>query len=89
MSVGAVLIKDHWREQRLFTRRLLAAGIITLLLTLFLIARLFFLQIVSYDHFRELSQGNRVRIEAIPPTRGLIFDRNGVLLAENLPAYQL
>lgn len=89
MSFGTVLIKDHWREQQLFTRRLLTAGALTLLLTLFLIARFFFLQIISYDHFRELSRGNRVRIEAIPPTRGLIFDRNGVLLAENLPAYQL
>ncbi|MDH3647292.1 MAG: penicillin-binding protein 2 [Gammaproteobacteria bacterium] len=89
MSLRTILLKDHWREQQVFTGRLLLAGIITFVLTLFLVARLFFLQVVNYDYFQELSHGNRVRIEAVPPTRGLIFDRNGVLLAENLPAYQL
>ncbi|MBT8130900.1 MAG: penicillin-binding protein 2 [Gammaproteobacteria bacterium] len=84
-----VLIKDHWREQQVFTSRLILAGIFTALLTLFLLTRLIFLQILNHEHYRKLSQGNRVRIEAVPPTRGLIFDRNGVLLAENLPAYQL
>ncbi|MBT8132403.1 MAG: penicillin-binding protein 2, partial [Gammaproteobacteria bacterium] len=84
-----VLLKDHGREQKVFTGRLLLAGIVTLLLTLFLVIRLFFLQVINFEHYRDLSQGNRVRIEAIPPTRGLIFDRNGILLAENLPAYQL
>ncbi|UCC13625.1 MAG: penicillin-binding protein 2, partial [Gammaproteobacteria bacterium] len=46
-------------------------------------------QVIHHEHFSDLSQGNRVRIEALPPTRGLIRDRNGVLLAENLPSYQL
>jgi penicillin-binding protein 2 len=44
-----------------------------------------------FDHelFAVKSQGNRVRIQAVPPIRGLVFDRNGVVIAENLPAYQL
>ena len=47
------------------------------------------LQVFDYETFAEQSQGNRFRIEAVPPTRGLIFDRRGRVLAENLPAYQL
>ena len=53
------------------------------------VARLVQLQVVEHELFAEQSQGNRIRIEAVPPTRGLIFDRNGTVLAENLPAYQL
>jgi len=53
------------------------------------VARLVQLQVFDYEHFSERSQGNRVRIEAVPPIRGLIYDRKGRILAENLPAYQL
>jgi penicillin-binding protein 2 len=82
-------IKDHWAEQRLFLRRaLIAAGLVLALLCV-LLARLIQLQVVRYEHYAQLSQGNRVRVEPIPPSRGLILDRNGVVLAENLPAYQL
>jgi penicillin-binding protein 2 len=52
-------------------------------------ARLVVLQIVRHDYYLELSQGNRARIEPIPANRGLILDRNGKVLAENQPAYQL
>jgi penicillin-binding protein 2 len=53
------------------------------------VARLVQLQVFDYEHFAERSQGNRVRIEAVAPIRGLIYDRKGRVLAENLPAYQL
>ncbi|MDH3547420.1 MAG: penicillin-binding protein 2, partial [Gammaproteobacteria bacterium] len=53
------------------------------------IARLVQLQIFDYEVFAAQSLGNNYRIEAVPPIRGLIFDRNGRVLAENLPAYQL
>ena len=53
------------------------------------IARLVQLQVFDYEAFTAQSQGNRVRIEPVPPIRGLIFDRKGRVLAENLPAYQL
>ena len=58
-------------------------------LTLGLIARLFLLQVIRHDYYTDLSQGNRVRTEPIPASRGLILDRNGELLAGNQPAYQL
>ena len=52
-------------------------------------ARLVQLQVFDHELFAEKSQGNRVRIEAVAPIRGLIFDRKGRVIAENLPAYQL
>jgi penicillin-binding protein 2 len=82
-------LKDHWREQRLFLVRSTVGGSLMLVLTLMVVARLVDLQVLRYEHFSDLSRGNRVRIEALPPIRGLIYDRNGNLLAENLPSYQL
>ena len=82
-------IKDHYFEKRLFVSRIILAVAIMVLLLGIIVARLVQLQIHEYHFFAEKSQGNRVRIEALPPTRGLIFDRRGRILAENLPAYQL
>ena len=87
--MGTVRIKDHWGEQRLFERRALAAVVIIIALTLVLIGRLVILQVVRYDYYADLSQGNRVRVEPLPAQRGLILDRNGAVLAENRPAFQL
>jgi penicillin-binding protein 2 len=87
--MGTVRIKDHWAEQRLFEQRAMAAAIIIIALTLVLIGRLVMLQVVRYDYYAELSQGNRVRVEPLPAQRGLILDRNGAVLAENRPAFQL
>lgn len=87
--VHGVRIKDHWQEQRLFERRAIVAGCLIAVLTIALIARLFTLQVLRHDYYTELSQGNRIRIEPIPAARGLIFDRNGEVMASNQPAYQL
>src|ERR1043165_6566749 len=87
--MGTVRIKDHWAEQRLFERRALAAAIIVISLTVVPIGRLVVLQVVHYDYYADLSQGNRVRVEPLPAQRGLILDRNGAVLAENRPAFQL
>jgi penicillin-binding protein 2 len=82
-------IKDHWGEQRLFDQRSLVAGVLMVLLTFLLLGRLYLLQVVRHDYYAELSQGNRVRNEPIPASRGLIIDRNGSVLVNNEPAYQL
>lgn len=82
-------IKDHHSERRLFLTRIVFSGSVSVLLLGFVIARLVQLQVVDYEHFAERSQGNRIRIEAVPPIRGLVFDRQGRVIAENLPAYQL
>jgi penicillin-binding protein 2 len=82
-------IKDHHAEQRLFEGRAVAAAVIMLVALGSVIARLVWLQVVRYDYFADLSQGNRIKIEPIPPNRGLILDRNGQPLATNAPSYQL
>ncbi len=73
----------------MFITRVALASVISFLLLGIVIARLVQLQVFDYEDFAARSQGNRVRIEAVPPIRGLIFDRKGRVLAENLPAYQL
>ena len=85
----SVRIKDHHAEQQLFEQRAVAAALIMLIALGLVIARLVWLQVVKYDYFSELSQGNRIRIEPVPPNRGLILDRNGLPLATNAPSYQL
>src|SRR3982750_60940 len=87
--MGTVRIKDHWAEQRLFERRAMAAAVVVISLTVLLIGRLVMLLVVRYEYYAELSQGNRVRVEPLPAQRGLILDRNGAVLAENRPAFQL
>ncbi len=82
-------IRDHHYERRLFLKRVVFSSIVAVLLLGVVVARLIQLQVVDYEHFAKRSQGNRIRIEAVPPIRGLVFDRKGRVLAENLPAYQL
>jgi penicillin-binding protein 2 len=82
-------IKDHHKERHLFIGRAILASAILFILLGLVIARLVQLQVFDHELFAEKSQGNRVRIQAVPPIRGLVFDRNGVVIAENLPAYQL
>jgi penicillin-binding protein 2 len=82
-------IKDHWREQQLFTSRIIACAIIAVLLIGTVATRLVILQFVNADYYAAQSQGNRIRVQPVPPTRGLIYDRNNNILAENLPSYQL
>jgi penicillin-binding protein 2 len=84
-----VRIKDHYAEQRIFAIRGIVAGIVVGVLLLTVASRLFYLQVLRHDYYAELSQGNRVHTDPIPPSRGLILDRLGVVMAENLPAFQL
>ncbi|MEM7210221.1 MAG: penicillin-binding protein 2 [Pseudomonadota bacterium] len=82
-------IHDHIFESVLFTRRVIVAVVVGVLLVSLLVGRLVFLQLSSYDHYSTLSKNNRVRLRAVAPPRGLIYDRNGVVLAENRPSYRL
>lgn len=82
-------IKDHHSERQLFTRRVVVCAIVGILLLGVVVARLIQLQVLQYEQFEERAEGNRIRIEAVPPNRGLILDRMGRVLAENVPTYQL
>lgn len=52
-------------------------------------ARMYFLQVVQYEHHSTLAENNRIHVQSLPPTRGLIYDRNGVVLADNRPSFSL
>ncbi|MBQ4854837.1 penicillin-binding protein 2 [Rhodanobacter sp. B2A1Ga4] len=82
-------IKDPRGESLLFRRRALAGFVLILLCLCLLVGRFVFLQVMHHDEFVTRSQANRVKPRAIPPARGLIYDRNGVLLADNVPAFRL
>jgi penicillin-binding protein 2 len=82
-------IKNFIAENRLFTIRSIVAGVIAAVLLLSVAGRLFYLQVVKFQYYSTLSQGNSVRNEPIPPSRGLILDRHGVVLANNQPAFNL
>ena len=82
-------VSDHPFEASIFKFRAIVAAILCLLLLGGLLFRLAWLQIVDYDRFTDLSEHNRIRLMALPPTRGLIYDRNGVVLAENKPTFHL
>jgi len=87
--VGPVRIKDHQREQRIFFQRALLSALVICGMTLVLLGRLAQLQVVRYEEYKMLAEGNQARIEYTPASRGLILDRNGNVLAENQPSYQL
>ncbi len=82
-------VKNYLAENKIFLERSLAGGIIVVVLLLVVVGRLFYLQVLKYDYYSTLSQGNRIRIEPLAPRRGLILDRNGVVLADNQPALNL
>lgn len=82
-------LKDHSGESQVFFERAVAGFALLMVLTLFLVGRLFYLQIVQHDVYTTLSDKNRIQVQSLPPTRGLIYDRNGELLADNIPSYSL
>ncbi len=88
MAIRATL-KNHGDESQLINRRLLLAGFFAFILLLSLMARLVVLQVMKHDHFDKLSANNHIDITAIGPQRGLIYDRNGILLADNVPTFSL
>ena len=84
-----IRLKDHEKDARLVRKRVVVGAVAIMLLVCVLIARLYYLQIIQYDYHSTLSENNRVHVQPIPPTRGLIFDRNGVIVADNRPSFSL
>jgi penicillin-binding protein 2 len=85
----SVTIKDYLFESRLFMQRTVQALVLSALLIVILVGRLVYLQVLAHEHYITLSDDNRIKILPLPPNRGLIFDRNGLILADNLPSYRL
>ena len=84
-----IRLKDHEKDARLVRKRVVVGAFVVVALICVLIARLYYLQVVQYDYHSTLSENNRVHVQPIPPTRGLIFDRNGVVIADNRPSFSL
>ncbi len=82
-------LKNPILESRLFVFRLFFAVLVVGLMAGVLLWRYYHLQVIRHEGLVTLSDRNRVLVEPVPPTRGLIFDRNGVLLADNRPSFNL
>lgn len=81
--------RDKSAERSLFRSRAIVLGLIILIMLCVLAWRMAYLQIDLHEKYRDLSENNRIQLRPITPNRGLIYDRNGVLLAENIPSYSL
>lgn len=82
-------VKNHYQEIQLTASRSLAAMIVIAILVVLLIFRLYWLQLYKNDLYTTLSNNNWLDLVPTEPTRGLIYDRHGVLLAENIPVFSL
>ena len=82
-------LKNHSGESQIFLERAVLGFGMLIVLTLVLLARMFYLQIVQHDLYATLSDRNRIQVQSVPPIRGLIYDRHGTLIADNVPSYTL
>ncbi len=81
--------KDHHREARVFLTRVTIIAVVMAVLVALVVGRYYSLQVIHHQDYATRSDRNRVHIQPVPPTRGLIYDRNGELLADNRPSYTL
>ncbi len=82
-------IRDHDAESSLFAGRVIFAIVVIIGLFAVILGNLYHLQVDEYNDLQTRSNDNRIKLVPIAPNRGLIYDRNGTLLAENLPVYSL
>jgi len=82
-------IKNLFEERRAFSRRVAVAAALGVVMGVLLTLRLLQLQVMEHDYYDTRSNDNRMRVVPVPPVRGLIYDRNGALLAQNLPSFDL
>ncbi|WNC71251.1 penicillin-binding protein 2 [Thalassotalea psychrophila] len=89
MAIKHVSIRNHSAEANLFARRAFITFLGVLVMLLILFNNLYELEVNSYEKYQTRSNKNRIKLLPVAPNRGLIYDRNGVLLAENKPVYSL
>ncbi|CAH1198000.1 peptidoglycan DD-transpeptidase MrdA [Vibrio harveyi] len=82
-------IRDYQAEARLFSSRAIVAFIGIVILMGLLVANMYNIQVNQFQDYKTRSNDNRIKVVPIAPNRGLIYDRNGVLLAENRPVFNL
>jgi penicillin-binding protein 2 len=84
-----VELKNHQREIYYFRLRLVLSLGFAVVMLLILLLRFFFLQVIRHDYFHTMADSNRIYVVPIVPNRGLILDRNGVVMAQNYSGYTL
>lgn len=89
MSPRRVVIRNQSAEANLFARRAFIAFTGVVLVVLILFGNIYSLQVESFEKYQTRANSNRIKILPVAPNRGLIYDRNGVLLADNKPVYSL
>jgi penicillin-binding protein 2 len=89
MSSTRLILKDPSREGQIFSNRVIVGWIMMFVFLLLIVGRLSYLQVYAHDRYITLSDNNCIKILPLPPTRGLIYDRNGVLIADNRVSYSL
>ncbi|CAE6889294.1 Catalyzes cross-linking of the peptidoglycan cell wall [Vibrio sp. B1FIG11] len=82
-------IRDYQAEARLFSSRAIVAFLGIVILMGLLVANMYNIQVNQFQDYKTRSNDNRIKVVPIAPNRGLIYDRNGVLLAENRPVFNL
>lgn len=87
--INDATFSDPAREHRIFSGRLFITCFVAVVLTTIVLFRYFDLQIKRHQDFATHSDNNRVHVRPAAPSRGLIYDRNGELLADNRPSYSL
>jgi penicillin-binding protein 2 len=89
LSSPRILIKDHSAEANLFARRTFIGLLVVFVMIGMVLTNLYYLQISRFEDYQTRADGNRIKVLPVAPNRGLIYDRNGILLAENRPVFSL
>lgn len=84
-----ILIKDHSAEANLFARRTFIGLLVVFVMVAMVLTNLYYLQVSRFEDYQTRANGNRIKVLPVAPNRGLIYDRNGILLAENRPVFSL
>ena len=82
-------LKDVDQERRDFASRTLVVFMIVAVMCCVLIGRMVWLTVFKHDEYRTISEDNRIQMVGVPPPRGRIYDRNGELLADNVPVFSI
>ena len=84
-----IRLKDHEVDTRLIRGRLIVGAVVVIILTMLLVSRMYYLQVEQFEHHSTLAENNRIHVQSLPPTRGIIYDRNGVVVADNRASFSL
>lgn len=82
-------LTDRQQQQGIFNRRAILSFLVVVLMSLGLLGRIAYLQILQHEKYQDLAQQNRVQQQPVAPPRGLLYDRKGRLIASNQPVKNL